>query len=145
MTEAFTAYIKTITALIVFSATASLFLPNGNFRQYTKWVLGVLVLTAMIEPIWRLFDVEDAEMPIHHIVATQPEYDTQLQQKWMEKSAEQTILSELQKEYPNIIFVDMQPEQGMEIVVKEKTEGLERQIAKKYGLAEDVVIQKLPE
>ena len=144
MTEAFTAYIKTITALIVFSATASLFLPNGNFRQYTKWVLGVLVLTAMIEPIWRLFDVEDAEMPIYHVVATQPEYDTQLQQKWVEKSAEQTILSDLQTEYPHVLSIKMQQDNGMEIVVEEKMEGLAHQIAKKYGLSEEDIIIKTP-
>ncbi len=144
MTEAFTAYIKTITALIVFSATASLFLPNGNFRQYTKWVLGVLVLTAMIEPIWRLFDVEDTEISIQHMLAEQPQYDTQLQQKWVEKSAEQTILSTLQSEYPDIVDIQMQPENGMEIVVKEKTEGLEQQIAKKYGLQEENITIKTP-
>lgn len=144
MTEAFTAYIKTITALIVFSATASLFLPNGNFRQYTKWVLGVLVLTAMIEPIWRLFDVEDTEIPIQQMLAQQPEYDTQLQQKWVEKSAEQTILSTLQSEYPDIVDIQMQPENSMEIVVKEKTEGMEKQIAKKYGLQEENITIKTP-
>ena len=148
MTEAFTAYIKTITALIVFSATASLFLPNGTFRQYTKWVLGVLVLTAMIEPIWRLFDTENAEIKMHQIIATQPKYDTQLQQKWVKKTVEQTILTELQKEYPQIVSVNMQQQgdniHNMEIIIEEKMAGMENSIAKKYGLKEEDILIKTP-
>lgn len=148
MTEAFTAYIKTITALIVFSATTSLFLPNGTFRQYTKWVLGVLVLTAMIEPIWRLFDTEHTELTMHQIVAMQPEYDTQLQQKWVKKTAEQTMLTELQKEYPQILSVDMQQQNGdthsIKIIVEEKIAGMEHSIAKKYGLEEENILINTP-
>ena len=55
MITVFTAYIKTITALTVFAAMAGLLMPNGKFRQYTRWVLGLMVLTAMIQPLLQLF------------------------------------------------------------------------------------------
>ncbi len=55
MITAFIAYIKTITALTVFAAMVELLMPNGKFRQYTRWVLGLMVLTAMIQPLLKLF------------------------------------------------------------------------------------------
>ena len=48
MMEAFAAYIKTITALAVFSALVGLLLPEGKYRRYTELVLGILVLTAVL-------------------------------------------------------------------------------------------------
>lgn len=55
MIAMFTAYIKTITALTVFAVMAGLLMPDGKFRQYTRWVLGLLVLTAMLDPVLQLF------------------------------------------------------------------------------------------
>ena len=48
MMAAFAAYIKTITALAVFSALVGLLLPEGKYRRYTELVLGILVLTAVL-------------------------------------------------------------------------------------------------
>ena len=45
MMAAFAAYIKTITALAVFSALVGLLLPEGKYRRYTELVLGILVMT----------------------------------------------------------------------------------------------------
>ena len=39
MMAAFAAYIKTITALAVFSALVGLLLPEGKYRRYTELVL----------------------------------------------------------------------------------------------------------
>lgn len=59
MMEAFAAYIKTITALTVFSALVSILLPEGKDRRYAELVLGVLVLTAVLSPLFRLFDTAE--------------------------------------------------------------------------------------
>nr|WP_294681635.1 stage III sporulation protein AF [uncultured Anaerotignum sp.] len=57
MMEAFAAYIKTITALTVFSALVGLLLPEGKDRRYTELVLGILVLMAVLSPLLRLLHV----------------------------------------------------------------------------------------
>lgn len=68
MMEAFAAYIKTITALTVFSALVGLLLPDGKYRRYTELVLGILVLTAVLSPLLRLFSAtEKGELPLAQI------------------------------------------------------------------------------
>ena len=54
MMDAFTAYIKTVTALTIFSALAGILLPEGKYRLYAELVLGVMVLEAVLEPLLRL-------------------------------------------------------------------------------------------
>ena len=54
MMDAFTAYIKTVTALTIFSALAGILLPEGKHRRYAELVLGVMVLEAVLEPLLRL-------------------------------------------------------------------------------------------
>ena len=55
MMDAFAAYIKTITALTVFSALAGILLPEGKYRRYADLVLGIMVLGAVLKPLLRLF------------------------------------------------------------------------------------------
>ena len=54
MMAAFTAYIKTITALTIFSALVGILLPEGKYRRYAELVLGVMVLGAVLKPLLRL-------------------------------------------------------------------------------------------
>ena len=56
MMDIFTAYIKTITALTIFSALAGMLLPEGKYRRYAELVLGIMVLEAVLHPFLRLFD-----------------------------------------------------------------------------------------
>ncbi len=56
MMDAYTAYIKTITALTVFSALAGILLPEGRERRYAELVLGLMVLEAVLQPLLRLLD-----------------------------------------------------------------------------------------
>jgi hypothetical protein len=51
MMDAFTAYIKTVTALTIFSALAGILLPEGKYRRYAELVLGIMVLEAVLEPL----------------------------------------------------------------------------------------------
>lgn len=54
MMDAFAAYIKTITALTIFSALAGILLPEGKYQRYAELVLGVMVLGAVLQPLLRL-------------------------------------------------------------------------------------------
>ncbi len=54
MMDAFTAYIKTITALTIFSALAGILLPEGKYRRYAEMVLGIMVLETVLHPLFRL-------------------------------------------------------------------------------------------
>lgn len=56
MMDAFTAYIRTITALTIFSALAEILLPEGKYRRYAELVLGIMVLGAVLNPLLRLLD-----------------------------------------------------------------------------------------
>ncbi len=68
MMAAFAAYIKTITALAVFSALVGLLLPEGKYRRYTELVLGILVLTAVLRPLLGLFHAaETGDLPLTRI------------------------------------------------------------------------------
>ena len=55
MMVSFAAYIKTITALTIFSALAGILLPEGKYRRYAELVLGIMVLEAVLHPFLRLF------------------------------------------------------------------------------------------
>ena len=66
MMAAFAAYIKTITALAVFSALVGLLLPEGKYRRYTELV--ILVLTAVLRPLLGLFHAaETGDLPLMRI------------------------------------------------------------------------------
>lgn len=68
MMAEFAAYIKTITALAVFSALVGLLLPEGKYRRYTELVLGILVLTAVLRPLLGLFHAaETGDLPLTRI------------------------------------------------------------------------------
>jgi len=55
MMDAFMAYIKTITALTIFSALAGILLPEGKERRYAELVLGIMVLEVVLYPLlWLL-------------------------------------------------------------------------------------------
>ncbi len=65
MMEAFAAYIKTITALTIFSALVGILLPEGKYRRYAELVLGVMILTAVMSPLLRLFGAaQEMDVPV---------------------------------------------------------------------------------
>ena len=60
MIAAFAAYIKTITALTIFSALTELLLPESRQRRYAQLILGIFILTAVLHPLFRLMGEEAA-------------------------------------------------------------------------------------
>ena len=64
MIEAFYAYIKTITALTIFSALACMLIPENSFKKYVELVLGLLVLSTIMTPFFQLFGLNDGRMEV---------------------------------------------------------------------------------
>ena len=143
MMETFTAYIKTITALTVFSVTVGLLMPDGNLRRYTRWILGMLVLMAVLQPLLRLTKTEAESVPnwIQSVnVKTDASFDADLQEKWTKRAAEQAILEEVQQYDANVAAVQIEWEEAgeglnhMTIVGEEISDMIKTEVAKKYGL-----------
>lgn len=83
MMAAFAAYIKTITALTIFAALAGILLPEGKYRRYADLVLGVLILTAVLSPLLRLFGAgEELELPHLPTEGFAAEYERQ-EREWL--------------------------------------------------------------
>ncbi len=120
MTEAFTAYIKTITALTLFSALAGLLMPEGKFRKYLEMVLGILVLSAVVQPLLRLGTSEPMEIQTKAFsVSALPKRDyAKMQEKWVHRAytekMEEGILSDLQSKYSTVKWVRVKWEEDTE-------------------------------
>ncbi len=62
MTEAFSAYIKTIAAFTLFAAFAEMLMPQSSFKKYIGLIIGILLLTAMLKPMLGIFFMKDVDM-----------------------------------------------------------------------------------
>ena len=60
MIAAFMAYIKTITALTIFSALTEMLLPESRQRRYAQLILGLFILTAVLQPLFQLMGAQAA-------------------------------------------------------------------------------------
>ena len=163
MMEAFTAYIKTITALTIFSAMAEILMPEGNYRRYVELVLGVLILTAALSPFLRLFGVRQGDIslsPLRQSVRLERAFHTgedyrEMEQERLEHTY-QTLLEEeltrdLQKKFPQIEWVEAEfcrdAEDGDYGTLQSFSVGcgeadvqeVQKYAAKRYGLPEDSV------
>lgn len=146
MMEAFTAYIKNISALTVFSVAVGLLMPNGNFRQYTRWILGLLVLLAVLKPMLGLFRLEEMDFSQFFALPEQEvSYDAELGENWTRKTMENQVLSELQRQEANVdgVHIGWNEESGlpeeMEISGKNLPESLKEDAAKEYGLETEAI------
>ena len=84
MMAAFAAYIKTITALTIFSALAGILLPEGKYRRYADLILGILILLAVLHPFLRLFGAaEEMQFPTVSLEETFREEYEKMGQDWM--------------------------------------------------------------
>lgn len=162
--EAFSAYIKTITALTIFSALACMLMPDGSFRKYVELVLGVLVLTAVLNPFLRLFgsDKGDLELGLMQNQArlektflTAEEYEQIEHQRMTEaygQVLEDRVKEDLTKKYREIDWVEVtfcqdieEEDYGMieSITIgstDEDADKIQTYTAKRYGLPEEAVL-----
>lgn len=119
MIEAFTAYIKTITALTLFSVLAGLLMPEGSFRKYLEMVLGIMLLAAVIQPLFHLGEAEFSKIKIFEEEGLPQEEDyAVMQEKWLQeaytKELEEGILADLQNQYSAVEWVCATWEEDME-------------------------------
>ncbi len=163
MMEALGAYIKTITALTIFSALACMLMPDGSFRKYVELVLGVLVLTAVISPFLRIFGTDKGNMELGLLqnqvrleknFLSSEEYEEAEEQRISAaygQVLEDRVKEDLTKKYLEIERVsvtfcqDFEDEnygmiEGITIgCPQEDAEKIQTYAAKRYGLAEDAV------
>ncbi len=163
MMEALGAYIKTITALTIFSALACMLMPEGSFRKYVELVLGVLVLTAVINPFLRVFGTDKGHMELgllQNQVRMEKSFLSAQDYEEMEHERisaaygqvlEERVKEDLTKKYEDIEWVNITFCQDFEdedygmiqsIVISypgENAGKIQTYAAKRYGLAEEAV------
>lgn len=152
MTEAFIAYIKTITALTLFSVMAGLLMPEGSFRKYLEMVLGVMILAAVVQPLFHLGDrlslPASWQEEMEEALPEEAEYAS-LQEKWShdayQAQLDGAILADLQAEDGTVEWVragwDEDPDsdtygslESLEIGGKDTEEQIRIYAAERYGL-----------
>ena len=118
MIEAFYAYIKTITALTIFSALACMLIPENSFKKYVELVLGLLVLSTIMTPFFQLFGLNDGRMEVQmmkggltydRMVLEQREYELREEELLIDvyaKELNQKILKDLQETYKEILWIE---------------------------------------
>lgn len=162
MMQAFTAYIKTITALTIFSALVGILLPEGKYRRYGELVLGILILTAVLSPFLRLFGMGQEEFRLSSLensirfereLLSQDRYQ-QMEEERLEHTyqavLEDEIKKDLQKSFADIRWVEAdfcrETEEygalkGFSIGCgTENKETVWHYAAKRYGLAEENIL-----
>ncbi len=55
MLEAFSAYIKNIAVFMLFAAFAEMLMPENNLKKYISLVMGLILLTIVIKPMFFVF------------------------------------------------------------------------------------------
>jgi len=163
MMETLSAYIKTITALTIFSALACMLMPDGSFRKYVELVLGVLVLTAVLNPFLRIFGADKGHMELgllqnqvrlEKVFLSADEYEQIEQQRVTQaygQVLEDRVKEDLAKKYSDIDWIsitfcqDIEDEdygtiEGISIgCAEEDAKKIQTYAAKRYGLPEEAV------
>lgn len=163
MIGALGAYIKTITALTIFSVLACMLMPEGSFRKYVELVLGVMILTAVLTPFLKLFGVEGDPLELHILrseldvgtsAVTMSSYE-EINQAWLEGAygaeLEKRVSADIGEKYQGVEWVsvafcqDPSDEkygeiQGITIGYgQENDEKIRKDIAKRYEINMDQV------
>lgn len=160
---ALSAYIKTITALTIFSALACMLMPEGSFRKYVELVLGVLVLTAVLNPFLRIFGTDKGHMELgmlqnqvrmEKFFLSSQDYEEIEQQRVTAaygQVLEDRVKEDLTKKYSEIEWVNITFCQEIEdenygmiesITIgcaEEDAKKIQTYAAKRYGLPEEAV------
>ncbi|WP_066087072.1 stage III sporulation protein AF [Anaerotignum neopropionicum] len=163
MMAALSAYIKTITALTIFSALACMLMPDGSFRKYVELVLGVLVLTAVLNPFLGIFGTDQVHMELGVLqnqvrleknFFSAEEYEEMEQQRVTAaygQVLQDRVKEDLTQKYSDIEWVDVTfcedstdenygMIEGIAIgCANEDAKKIQTYAAKRYGLAEEAI------
>lgn len=149
MLEAFSAYIKNIAVFTLFAAFAELIMPENNFKKYLHFVLGLFLLTAILEPMFSLLGTDLEQKMIQKTLSVWAEEDVQKQ--WGEemildiykKELEQKWTKELQDKFYTDAVVRVEIEKGKFLItitdVCEKGEEMKQYMKKNYDIGEILV------
>lgn len=126
MTEAFSAYIKTIAAVTVFAAFTEMLMPDNSFKKYINLVTGLLLLSIVLKPMLLLFDFQYGDMELSvkekleklqcETILEDEEYYEKLQQDAIEDVYEQDlnlkISKDLRKKFGDEVTVEAEFEKN---------------------------------
>lgn len=104
MLEAFSAYIKNIAVFTLFAAFAELLIPENNFKKYLSFVMGMLLLTAILKPMFSIFqrgnDIELQTMQKMVSVWAEEYYvENGIQQQWSDEMIIDVYKKELEQKW----------------------------------------------
>lgn len=163
MLEAFSAYIKNIAVFLLFSAFVELLIPENHFKKYVRFVMGLLLLIAVLRPMLLLFqrgaDIElQTIQKMVSIGAREYRIENGIQEKWnnemildiYRKELEQKWTNELQYEFNTkevcvLMEISERPEEyGRIISVKivggsKKGEEMKEYMERKYDVGEILI------
>lgn len=124
MTEAFSAYIKTIAAVTLFMAFAEMLMPDNSFKKYIHLVTGILLLTVMVKPMLSLihFDVGEIESKIEEKMSLMQSNITLESEEYYEQLQEETVQDLYTQEVNRKITQDIQTKFGENLQVQTEVE-----------------------
>lgn len=112
MIAMFSAYIKTIVAFTIFSTLACMFMPESNFRKYLELVLGLLILSAVMTPIFNLFGLNQEQFTIDILPYDIPYEQTTFSNDTYQTMAREQLLYTYEQELTKQIKADLQIQLG---------------------------------
>lgn len=112
MITAFSAYIKTIVALAIFSTLANMLMPENDFKKYVELVVGLLVLATVLTPLFKIFGISINDINYDSFEENKVNYTLDLEEKLLVNAykvelTEKISLDLLQQNY-NIINIDVE-------------------------------------
>lgn len=117
MITTLTAYIKTIVALTIFSTLANMMMPDNEFKKYTQLVVGFLILSTVMTPLFRFFvdDFESNELFFNTLEKSwEGNFNSNLDIETYENMEKETVITAYNKELSTRILQDLQ-KQGKEV------------------------------
>lgn len=112
MITAFSAYIKTIVALAIFSTLANMLMPENDFKKYVELVVGLLVLATVLTPLFKIFGISINDINYDNFENTNVTYTLDLEEKLLINAykvelTEKILLDLLEQNY-NILNIDVE-------------------------------------
>ncbi len=133
MTEAFSAYIKTIAAVTLFAAFSEMLMPDNSFKKYVQLVTGILLLTVMVKPMLNLFHLEakDIESRMQEKVNQIESKVTLEDEVYYEQLQDETVQDFYSQELNRRMTLDIREKFGEELTVQTEVE--KNSSSKNYG------------
>lgn len=111
-------WVSQLILIVLFAVILELLLPSGSFRKYVKFVIGLVLIVALLDPVIRLFHMDPAELI--QGLNVQQEYgniqnETVVQKKEIEKAQEAYIQEQVAVQLKKRVEEGLNEQYGMQI------------------------------